>query len=417
LYYGVWAAKIPAYGKVYVRLVIDVPWASISRTAMLQSRDSFLYLVVTWLAVILVFHWRTAVGLPSEDDPQYVWQLSSKEAGQHPKILGETDFSLEFNSLFASDDKNMENNDILANSLTYLIYKISPRLSFEAKPYIVVDGEDDGFRDYNGDYSEEGLYFKLLKLRYTTARYTLFGGRYEPAAHIFGYAPIFFGNYTTDLDLYGRIGIGASTKFSVKKGNVLRLTGHLFYLDTSRFSGEVFKNKLTNDISDGGVGNTEKFNNYLITLDGLAHVSPSSVRFTFGAGRQNKSKFEDDNEKILFTSLFNSIPRDNGAAIELSFDVLSLRNAGGLPEDNYSTTFGAGYSNWPFYLGAAYSRRLVRNNTNGERRTDQSIELVYRRGVSKLSYIESAYRWVRENNIEENEIGIAYTYSVDWLVF
>jgi hypothetical protein len=198
----------------------------------------------------------------------------------------------------------------------------------------------------------------------------------------------------------------------------LRLTGHTFYLDTTRFSGEVIGNKLTNDISDGGVGNTEKLNNYLITLDGVSRDFPSGIKYSLGVGRQKAGEFDAGDEKIRFAALFGAIRLDSGANIELSVDLLSLRNADGFAEDTDSATFGAGYSDWPFYMGIGYSKRFVKpHDVNEEDRTDRSVEFVYRHGISDLSFIESAYRQINENNIEENAIGIAYIYSFDWLFY
>lgn len=357
------------------------------------------------------------VSKPSEEDPTYVWQLSEQGPDAYPRMTGETDLIIEYNSLFEADNSEDENNDWLLNMPTSLVARFTSHINIESELLVVVDGEDNGFKDYEGDFSYEGLYVKVLKLEYESDSYSLFGGRYDPAHGIFGYAPIFFGNYSTNIDLYGRIGLGASVTLAKQENWKHTLTGHRFYLDTSRLSGEVINIRGRNKLDDGDAGNTEELNNYLITLNGGSIGSTSRLNYTLGFGKQIGHLDGLKDEYIGLSSLSGIIQLENDAELMLSVDILSLRNVDGTNEKTESATLGIGYSNWPFYIGTAYSRRFVEPADVGDpNRVDRIIEIVWRYGLGELYFLEGAYQWVEENGTEENSIGLALIYSFDWLV-
>jgi len=346
-----------------------------------------------------------------------VKQRAEKEADTYPRLIGETDLVIENNFLFKADDEETEHDDWLVNIPVYSILEFSSHFNLESNLFLVLDGEDNGLRSYQGDYPFEGLYIKMLKLQYKADNYSVFGGRYEPAYEIFGYAPIFFGNYSTDLNLYGQVSAGASVTMAEQGVGKHTLTGHSFYRDNSRLSGEVINDRGRNDISELVAGNTDELNNFLITLDGGPIDSVSGIRYTLGSGKQVGHTLGLLDEEIRFASLLGVIQLESEAELEFSVDFLSLKSVDGTNEDTESITLGFGYSDWPAYIGVAYSRRFVDPADVAETdRTDRIAELVMRYGLGDSTFLEGAYQWVDENGNEENSIGLAWIYSFDWLV-
>jgi hypothetical protein len=343
-----------------------------------------------------------------------VKQRAKEKSDVYPRLIGETYLVIENNFLYEADDEEVEHDDWLVNIPIYSILEFSPRLNIESSLLFVLDGEDNAFRYYDGDYPHEGLYIKMAKMRYQTDSFSIFGGRYEPGYEIFGYAPIFFGNYTTNLNLYGQVSAGVSFTWSKPGIGKHSLTGHRFYLDTSRLSGELINDRGRSEPDEYGAGATDDFDNYLVTLNGSPIESISGFRYTLGSGKQVGESLGLLDEDIRFASLVGVIQLASEAELEFSVDFLSLKNDAGLNEDNESITLGFGYSDWPTYLGLAYSKRFIELKDTGEETTDRIVELVWRLGLTDNSYLEGAFEWLEENGSRENAVGLAWKRSFDW---
>lgn len=355
---------------------------------------------------------RSLVRMPSVAEGEAPDDAEREATTAHyPRLLGFADVSAEYNSTFQAADPADESDDWLVGIDSDLEFQMSPRWYLKTNVAIVLNGEDDGLHRFDADYPDQGLYVRELRLQHDAERYSVFGGKYDPAEAIYSYAPVFFGNYSNDFNLEERIGLGGSWFFQKQSGSEIKLSAHAFYVDTSALSGELFGGGARNGINSGDPGDTGKLNNYLVTLHGGSTRPNPGLRYTLGVGLQRSDEPDGLDERAVLESLLYVVPLNSGAELEFSLDLLSLNNAGGEAEDTRSITGGAGYSDWPFFIGVSYSYRYYPQEDNG---TDLITELVVSKGIGDSIYVEAAYQRIDEDGMIEKSAGIWLGYSIEW---
>lgn len=348
---------------------------------------------------------------PEGEEGIAVWHLSRGAHPSFPRLVGHTAADLEHYQRFATSPEN-ERNQWMSNLHLEQRLDITPRLTIEsdARAVLESDGED---RRFYSDYPYKGIYLRTLLAAYRGDHVALFAGKYEPAAHLRGRAPIFFGNYSTRLDYSGRVGGGAALSVGNAATGEHTLTAHWFRFDTTRLRGELISDRWRED-EYYGVGPMGLPDSYLVTLDGHTVDTRLDLRYTLGAGRQRRG--DTLPETAFFGALFGALPvSEGGGSFELSVDLFHMRNAGGYAEDTRTLLVGAGYSDWPRYLGAAYSVRDTDAMDGGQRR-DHIAEIVARYGFGDHLILEAAYQRVREHGVTENALGIVARYGFEWMV-
>jgi spore germination protein len=349
-------------------------------------------------------------------------QPSSADAGRaseprrdrYPRLKGEASAEVEYYTKFAATNPEDKRDNLMSIMDVEQEFEITSRLALHSDVRVVMesDGEDERFYS---EFPYEGIYLRSLLLQYESDHFSAFGGRYEAAASIRGHAPIFFGNYSTELNLDRRIGFGASARLENKTIGRHILTGHLFYRDTSRLSGEIWTAQGRNQMDNGGVGNTGRPDNYLVTLNGGTLGPGLAIHYTLGGGVQQGSGGALD-ERAYLGALLGTLPLRGHGRLRMSVDLLSLRNAGGHATHSDGVGFGAGYANWPTFLGVAYWLRFSRRGAETIRRMDAIMEIVARYGFGEHILVEAAYQNIREGGDDDHSVGVMVAYVFDWLV-
>lgn len=329
----------------------------------------------------------------------------------YPQLHGYSELNLEYDKTIGESF-----DDTLVNIRSDIFQEFNPTLSLASDVRVVFDGEDDGLRTYNTDLPFEGVYIRKLTLKKENDKYALFGGKFEPGYRIFGYAPIFFGNFSTDLNLEERTGIGGALFLKKEENTELRFTGQVFYLDKSWLSGELLSGRARDGAAEGQVGDTGRLDNFFLSLNGGVVDWEPGLRYSVGIGRQRPGEDVDHTEHAMRGAMYHIHRLSGGGDLEFSIDLLRLDNAGGFNEDNESVTFGGGYSDWPTYAGLSYSVRDVEDFDEHSTRTDQIIEVVLRKGITDSTLVEAAYQYTHANHAVERNVGIVFRYYADWRI-
>ncbi|HSK04745.1 MAG TPA: hypothetical protein VK932_26020, partial [Kofleriaceae bacterium] len=304
-------------------------------------------------------------------------------------------------------------DNVLTTLFAWQTVTFREHLTLHADVRVVLesDGED---RRYYSDFPHRGIYLRQLWLRYERGPLAVFGGRYEPALRLRSRKPIFFGNYSTNLDLYGQLGGGAS--LTLKGGDSRHaLTAHAFRRDTSRLRGEILRDRARDHDVLGEVGEYGPPDSYMITADGSVPVDEASVGYALGGGSQTRGMLR--NQDALFANLFGEVPLAAGHRLYVSGDAMYLRDAGGQAEDRTILGAGLGYRHPRAYVGAAYSVRFVEYTDaamDRSDRTDRIVEVVARYAFTPALTTEAAYQRTAEWHTTENAFGIALKYAVGW---
>lgn len=351
--------------------------------------------------------------MSSGEEPPATWRLSAR-GRDHPRLAGETSASLEFYSAFAATDPATERENWMAYLDSAQALVLTSRLGIESDLRLVVESDGEDARFYT-DFPHEGLYVKSLVLRYATDRYSLFAGKYEPAADIRGHAPIFFGNYSTDLHLGRLVGAGASV--TLAHGGIAQhtLTGHVFHRDTSRLSGEVFSGRDRNAMYDGTLARTGRPDSHLVTLNGESTADGPAIAYTLGWGRQRNADSMSPDELIYLAALRADVPLGAHGDLAPSVDLMSLRNNGGQHGNTHNILLGLTYGASRFSVGAAYSLRLGDPGPQNGRK-DLITELLARYDLGRGFWLEAAYQNVREAGGQDHLFGVVLGCMREWLV-
>ena len=326
-------------------------------------------------------------------------------------MSGELSAEVEYYTRFAASDREDERDNWLTTLHLLNATRFGEHLALHThlRGVLESDGED---RRFYSDFPHEGIYLRTFLLEYTRGRLSLFAGKYEPASGLRSQKPIFFGNYSTDLELDGRLGGGAALSHAGALGTH-HLTGHWFRRDTTRLRGEIVTDQGRDHDFYGEVGEIGPPDSWLVTLHGGGGGDGPAVGYALGGGKQTKGQFLD--ETILFGEVHGSVPRGE-QRLRLSLDALYLGHALGQMEERRSVGAGLSYSRPRLNVGATYSIRFVDDMTSDVRRTDRIAELVVRVALGESWVAEAAYQNVQEWWERENAVGVVVKYGVDWQV-
>lgn len=336
---------------------------------------------------------------------------------ENPRLVIEAELIAEYNGqIKALPGEPKKKNDFL-NLPVITRYYFSPKLFFDSEFVFVLDDKGDALKEFAGQFDSSGIFNRSLTLEYQDRYVRARGGRYEPLHDEFGAAPIFFGNYSTDLNLYGSIGldVGVHTPPIDEKNHGIAY--YAFYRDTSILSGEITKDRDGNRLEDGGFTNTNKLNNHIVNVSGASGFGRSTLRYSVGTGFFKEPNASNDKQNAYIASLafIHYLPSE--ADIEISADYLSLHTKAEADIQRDSITFGIGYYDWPFGLGFAYSLRQIETEGSDLKSIDHIVELLYRTGLGEKLVLESAIQWANEDGGEERAIGLSLKYPLEWTFY
>lgn len=324
---------------------------------------------------------------------------------------------VEYLNVLEATNPVFEQEDYITRLKTYSDFEITDNLNLLLDTDIIFDEEKNIFDREERFLYRQGLNIDLLKLQYSRERLSLFAGRYEPASEIFPESPTFFGNYSNYTNLDVKIGLGGAVRLSNDSSNEHWLTLHLLHVDTSVLSAPLLSGEDEVDKEDGGTGNTEKFDNGLLTLHGSPNFGAGRIDYVLGYGEQQPGIDLELVEKMSFGALYGVIEPSDRFEIELGLEHLDIENANNNPEDHSTVTVSAYYNRWPLGIGLAYSERKVTpNDASDEEATGRIVEIVVRYWINDQWSLESALETIDETDFDETLFGVVLVYGFDEVV-
>ncbi|HID82901.1 MAG TPA: hypothetical protein EYH06_13095 [Chromatiales bacterium] len=366
-------------------------------------------------------------GLPADEDQQPADDSNSEEEPQQAASImvdrknrkierGKTEVQAEteYATTFYADNPVFEKEEFTARIKSFTNYGITENINILLDLDLVFDGEKELLSQSNRFLDREGLNVDKIFIEYRNDWLSLFGGRYEPGYGLFPNTPAFFGNYSHYIDLSEKLGFGGAVKLGETSEVEHWLTTNVFQLDTSFLSSPLFTNKGRIEKEDGGISNTEKFDNYLVTLNGGKAYAKPGASYTLGYGLQRAGVDRDLDEEMFIGGLYGHITPSEDYDINLALEHVNLQNAGGFPEDHSTITLGAFYSRWPWGIGTVYSQRSVNpHDASEDGRTDKIFEIVGRYFFGDHIGLETAIEVLNENGEDEQLFGIVFVYYFD----
>jgi len=365
--------------------------------------------------------WAQTVTQPAnvsggEDEPAFEWNLSGRNADAYPRLEGEISVEIQNDNTFDSDDDDNELNDLFTTTEPFLALFFSPEFSIQSG--MVLEPVQDPTPGEDRYFGGHGFYAETLALVYETDDFAIFGGKINPT---FGVAwditPGVFGtDIPEDYELTERIGAGGSFTLGNDDIGSHTFTAQTFFVDTTFLSESIGNDRGRTDQDDGGPSNTEAFESFSITLDGELPALVDGLSYHLGGEFQEEGEGDAESETGFVAALYGSFDIGEETSVEPLIEWAYFNDFGGEENDTDYLTVGSGFYHGPWNLALSYSGRFT--DPEGASDVDDhqfqvSAGYEFESGVT----LDLGYKFVEEDNVDSQVIGILFAYAFDFAVY
>lgn len=220
-------------------------------------------------------------------------------------------------------------------------------------------------------FEDQGVDLEQFFLEFEYNNVAIFGGKFTPN---FGKAwdetPGVYGtDFAKDYENLDNLGFGAEVEFEKTPFGNLTLGAAGFQLDRTLLSSSLFQNTDQNEKSDGGAGNTDGIQSYVISADLEKILGNNSLNAHFAYINRKKGIGPDDydDEKGFVFTLYGERDLGRGFTAEWIGEVALIDNFNAT-EDNinyYTIGLDIEYQK-RFHWAISYTNRDVDNPWDGE---------------------------------------------------
>lgn len=232
---------------------------------------------------------------------------------------------------YRSEDAAERRNDLSASIEPELTVNVLPGLSLVAHGVL----EDVGNPAPGEDryFEEHGLFVEDLYLIYDRPYYFAQGGKFTPRFGMaWNDAPGVYGSdFAEDgYEFSERIGFAGGVKLGNDRVGMHALSAGTFFLDTSPLGGSIFTTRPRRKRSDGGVGNTEDFSSYVVTLDGAGVGGLPDLRYRVSFIHQRAGAGDQSDENGVSIGVTNKFKLGGGVDISPLVEYAHFADADGV---------------------------------------------------------------------------------------
>jgi len=345
-------------------------------------------------------------------DDFYEAQQDRKPAG-FPRLLGTATVEIEQDWTPKADDADRETADLYANIDSFLRLQLSPELNLQSD--LIFEPIEDSQQNYRA-FEGHGLTVETLAAEYEDEAGSVKFGKFDPIEGIWDRATRFFDSFIDD-DFDVSESIAARGQLAVQGAAIgaHSLTGSTFFADTSILSNPMFSDERRLDQRDGGLANTERFDNAVITVSAESLSFLPQAGYALGLARRSAGTTESRDETALFAGLYGLVEPDDDIEIEGFLQVLRLENAGGEDGSAVSYLVGGAVSldNWQF-LTSHSARFRDDPDRGGALRTDLDWQVSAGYIFEAGFYVYGAYRFGDDADGESHTLGAFIGYELDF---
>ncbi len=326
-----------------------------------------------------------------------------------PLISGSLSIEIENDNTYKSDDPDAEVNDLYTTTEPEIIFQFLPELS------LVLHGVLEPVRDPGpGDdryFDDHGLYLEQAQLTYETDLFSVYGGKFTPN---FGKAwdetPGVFGNdFNGDYEFAEQIGLGGSVSFGTEAAGRHTLGASVFFADTTIFSESVITNRGRTEKSDGGVGNTETLDNFVVSLDGgdVRALPGVSYHLAYIHRSEGEDSTADENGLVGGLTLEHDIDAVSIFVLAEYAHFMDADGVDGVDRDVLTGGVQLGWNGWNLALTAAN-----RDTDGGTNDTVFQVSAGYEFEFGLA--IDAAWKTVEEGDVDSQTVGVLFAYAFEF---
>ncbi len=283
----------------------------------------------------------------------------------YPYVEGELTFELSDDLVFSSTDPANELNDFYLNGELAMMVALTSYFSINAgltfEPVKNPRPSTDRF------FGDQGLYVEVLNAQVDIGNASIVAGKFGPG---FGTAwdntPGVYGvDFAEDYELAEMIGFGGSYAFQNMYAGTIVVGANIFFADTTFLSDSLFTRRGPTRRSDGGAANTERFDNFSVSVDGSE--IPGLQGFSWHLAYRHLSPGIGNvrAENGYVAGLAREMDLGNGVTLGLTGEVAYLANAGASADDSLYLTSGMSLGHGPWHAELAGTLRRMDMSAGG----------------------------------------------------
>jgi hypothetical protein len=347
----------------------------------------------------------TAFAKAADPFEQAAAPAAPQETESYPYIEGELELELGNDFVFRSDDPAGEINDLFFEGALGVKLGLTPIFSINGGLTAEPVEDPEPFEDrYFGDI---GLYVDTLNLQADLGNLTLLGGKFGPGfGRAWDITPGIYGtDFAEDYELSEQIGFGAAYRFETATLGAHTLGANLFFADTTVLSDSIFTRRGQLSIDDGGASNTERLDNFSITLDG--EEFPGLAGFSYHLGYRHLSAGLGDaaDEDGFVAGLARESKLANGMVVTVNGELAYFSNFGGSLDNAVYATAGLGLASGPWHGEIAGTIREIDFDGGGSG-TDYLAQVSAGYTFDNGFDVSLGYGYAREETVDSHFVGL-----------
>ncbi|MEO1344519.1 MAG: hypothetical protein AAFV74_10225 [Pseudomonadota bacterium] len=328
-----------------------------------------------------------------------------------PRVTGNIVTRLGYNGDYQAEAPRTEANDVFLQVIASPIFHFSDRFRFNTELRV----ETVAPPSVNCAFDDEGLFARILQLEYDlTDQLSVHAGKMTPSFALASFVtPGMFGNsYSKEIELIDRVGLGVSYKFGGDTRGHHTLTFNTFFKDTSVFSESFGSSRGRTSIDDGGASNTEGFDSFTLSLEGLEMDRFPGLTYKLGLIHQGRGVDGVADETGFSVSLLQTFQTAKGNSWSVIGEFAAFDNFEGTADNIVYASAGLVYQTGPWTAVLSGTWR-PRNLADGSEFDDYSVQTSIEYDLGKGYSVALAHEFNRDENLDNRRLGFRFSKVIE----
>ncbi|MEK9645065.1 MAG: hypothetical protein VW547_05925 [Alphaproteobacteria bacterium] len=331
---------------------------------------------------------------------------------KYPSLSGDVSFEVQDDWTYESDDRSKLNNDLYPTIEPSVKVHFTPEWS--AVAHVTIESIGDPAKFENRFFEDVGLYVDELYGEYAGERLSVkagklnagFGVGWDAAAGLFGT------DFAEDYETSERVGVFASWRLSGGENGSHRVWGGTFFKDTTILSESALRGRGDTRRGDGGIGNTESFDNFIVAIDGEKIPFLGEAGYHFSVMGQSAGVGGTSDETSVAAAVFTNLDVGHGITLTSLLEGVRISHAGGTATEDKEYVVLSGQLAWNSWnLALAHTWRATKRDSAADHRDTHfqvSAGYAFDFGLS----IDVGWKVVEEAKQETQTVGIKAGYTI-----
>jgi hypothetical protein len=332
--------------------------------------------------------------------------------GTMPKISGEVSIEVQDDWAYKAEDRSKLNNNLYPTIEPWAVVQFTPEWS--AFGHVTIEPIGDAKKFENRRFEDIGLYVDELYGEYAGERLGAkagklnagFGVGWDAAAGLYGT------DFAEDYETSERIGVFASWRLGGGENGSHSVWGGTFFKDTTILSESALRGRGDTRRGDGGIGNTESFDNFIAAINGEKIPLLGEAGYHFSVMRQSAGVGGTSDETSVAAAVFTNVDVGHGITLTPLLEGVRISHAGGTATEDKEYVVLSGQLAWNSWnLALAHTWRATKRDSAAD---DMDTHFQVSAGYAfdfGLS-IDIGWKVVEEAKQETQTVGIKAGYTI-----